>query len=566
MKIRLHQLNPTIGDLEGNKRLILKSLKKAEENGVDLLILPEMCVTGYPVQDLLERASFREAVYAVNRELIRESGKTALLFGSLTPNTKKSGRKMYNSAILARDGVMVDIIHKTLLPTYDVFDDLRYFEPNDEFHCMELDGVKLGVTICEDIWYNENEVQYHNYNIDPAEKLAAEGADLIINISASPFTHTKHENRLHMLAKHAKELQLPVLYCNQVGAHTEIVFEGDSMVFDEQGKQIAAATPFKPLAVTVRVGADTDDSIISSVDKHQSTYPVHSEERYFEAIKLGLRDYLGKTGVTSKVVLGLSGGIDSALVAVLAKEALGEEQVHAITMPSEFSSEGSVTDSEKLAQNLGIRLSKIVISDIFDAFQSGLKPLFKDLSFGVAEENLQSRIRGSLLMAYSNKFNAFLLATGNKSEYAVGYATLYGDMNGAIAPIGDLYKSEAYKLTEWLNDTYYEEEIIPESILNKPPSAELRPDQKDSDSLPEYAILDSILYQYIELNRTIDDISATGIDPETVRKIIALTDRQEFKRFQAAPIIKLTSKSFGTGRRQPLVQNWTPHETKFIKD
>ncbi len=563
MKIRLHQINPTIGDLSGNRDLILSALKDAEEEEVDLLILPEMCVTGYPVQDLLERPAFRNAVYKVNDELIEAAGSTALLFGSLSPNESGVGRKMFNSAIMARDGEEVGRVHKTLLPTYDVFDDLRYFEPNTEFECLTLDGVKLGVTICEDIWYNENEVQYHHYDVDPAKELADIGAELIINISASPFTNTKHENRRHMLSKHATELKLPVLYCNQIGAHTEIVFEGDSMVFGAEGESVASTRAFHSSYADVEF--DSKSGVIKKIDD-DPWYPESEEERYFHAIKLGLKDYLEKTGVTNNVVFGLSGGIDSALIAALAVETVGAENVHAITMPSEYSSEGSVTDSESLAANLGITLTEIPIKSVYDDYIDALNPLFKDLPFGVAEENLQSRIRGTMLMAVSNKFNAFLLATGNKSEYAVGYATLYGDMNGAVAPIGDLYKSSVYKLAEWLNESYYQKEVIPQNILTKPPSAELRPDQKDSDSLPEYDVLDSILYQYIELQKPLNEIEGEGIDDETVRSIVALADRQEFKRFQAAPIIKLTSKSFGTGRRKPLVQNWTSHEAENSTD
>lgn len=563
MKIRLHQLNPTIGNLSGNKNLILSALKEAENENIDLLILPEMCVTGYPPQDLLERPSFREAVCQVNDNLISATGDTALLFGSLTPNKSGAGRKMYNSAVLAQKGEEIGRVHKTLLPTYDVFDDLRYFEPNTEFNCLTLNGVELGVTICEDIWYNENEVQYHHYDIDPARKLADAGAEIIINISASPFTQTKHENRQHMLSKHAVELNLPVLYCNQVGAHAEIVFEGDSMALDADGNAVAATRAFEASFCDVRLDSEIG-SLYNLAD--DSWYPDSENERYFQAVKLGLKDYLEKTGVTNRVILGLSGGIDSALVAALAVEALGAGNVHAITMPGDFSSKGSVTDSEKLAANLGITLSEIPIESVYDEYNSLLHPLFKDLPFGVAEENLQSRIRGTLLMAVSNKFNSFLLATGNKSEYAVGYATLYGDMNGAVAPIGDLYKTNVYELSEWLNVEYYEKEVIPNSILTKAPSAELRPEQKDSDSLPEYDILDSILYQYIELQKPLNEIVDDNIDIETVRSIVALVDRQEFKRFQAAPIIKLTSKSFGTGRRKPLVQKWTSYETGHSLD
>jgi len=554
MKIRIHQLNPTIGDLNGNKSMIMNALKEAEAADIDLLILPEMVVTGYPAQDLLENAGFRSDVYTVNSELIKSTGSTALLFGSLTSNRKETGRKMFNSAILARNKKRWGLSHKTLLPTYDVFDDLRYFEPNPEFKCMELDGVSLGVTVCEDIWYNENEVQYHTYDIDPAQKLKNEGADLIINISASPYTKTKHENRLHMLEKHAGDLKCPVIYCNQVGAHTEIVFDGDSIALNANGCPVSATRAFSS-SFTDLVYEKEEGKLMSS--SGPGWYPESPEERQFNAVKLALRDYIQKTGVTDNVVVGLSGGIDSALTVALAVETLGADHVHAITMPSEFSSIGSVTDSQVLAGNLGIELTEISIKDIYNTFNDALEPLFGDLPFGVAEENLQSRIRGTLLMAYSNKFNAFLLATGNKSEYAVGYATLYGDMNGAIAPIGDLYKTEVYELANWLNKEHYKKEVIPRVILQKAPSAELRPAQKDSDSLPKYAALDSILYQYIELHRDAEKIAESGIDKATATQIISLVDRQEFKRFQAAPIIKLCSKAFGTGRRIPLVQNRT---------
>lgn len=558
MKIRLKQLNPVVGDIKGNSKKIIRSLERAESDSIDLLILPEMILTGYPVQDLLEKEVFREICYKANDNIIKKTGETALLFGSLTPNNSGAGRKCFNSAILAKGGKQTGITHKTLLPTYDVFDDLRYFEPNSSFECLELDGVQLGVTICEDIWYNENEVQYHYYEVNPAEELKKKGADFIINISASPFTKLKHQNRVGMLRNHAKRLHLPVLYVNQIGAQTDIVFDGDSMAINRDGKRIAYLGAFREGFSDVRFN-EKSKFLENLSDSDNNKYPKKIEERLFEAVVLGIRDYFQKTGVTEKAVIGLSGGIDSALTTVLATEALGRDNVVAITLPSKFSSEGSVTDSEKLAENLNIKLLEITIKNIVEAFDQSLESLFKETEFGVAEENLQSRIRGDLLMAYSNKFGNFLLATGNKSEYAVGFATLYGDTNGALAPIGDIYKSEVFSLARWLNEEYFKKEVISENIITKTPSAELRPDQKDTDSLPEYDTLDDILFRYIELQQSKEKISELH-KSVTVEKVISLVDRNEFKRYQAAPILKMTSKAFGTGRRWPIVQKWTGHE------
>ena len=558
MKIRLEQLNPVVGDIKGNSNKIFAALERAESDSIDLLILPEMILTGYPAQDLLEKDAFREICYRANDNIIKKTTGTALLFGSLTPNNSGTGRKCFNSAILAKEGKQRGIAHKTLLPTYDVFDDLRYFEPNSSFECLELDGLQLGVTICEDIWYNENEVQYHYYETNPAEELKKRGADFIINISASPFTKSKHQNRAGMLRNHAKRLHLPVLYVNQTGAQTDIVFDGDSMAINRDGQSTAHAGAFREGFSDVVF--DEESKFLENLsDSEIYKYPKSVEERLFEAVVLGIRDYFQKTGVTEKAVIGLSGGIDSALTAVLATEALGSDNVVVITLPSKFSSEGSVTDSEKLAKNLNIELHEVAIKSIVEAFDQSLEPLFEGTEFGVAEENLQSRIRGDILMAYSNKFGDFLLATGNKSEYAVGYATLYGDMNGALAPIGDIYKSEVFSLARWLNEEYFQKEVIPGSIITKPPSAELRPDQKDTDTLPEYDTLDDILFRYIELQQSKEKISELH-KSVTVEKVISLVDRNEFKRYQAAPILKMTSKAFGSGRRWPIVQNWTGHE------
>ncbi|TVQ65603.1 MAG: NAD+ synthase [Balneolaceae bacterium] len=555
MKIRLEQLNPIIGDLRGNSDLILTALEKAENDGIGLLILPELVVTGYPPQDLLENVYFREKCYRTNEMLVTAAGACALLFGSITPNTSPYGRKMYNSAILCHEGKEIAAVHKTLLPTYDVFDDLRYFEPNTTFSPVLFKGVKLGITICEDIWYNENEVQYHTYQTDPARELKKRGADLIINISASPFTRSKHENRIGMIRNHAKSLGLPVLYCNQTGAHTDIIFDGDTLVMSKEGEMVASTLAFNPSFTDIRFSREK--GVEAEPRQKKYTYPESAQERQFLAIQCGLRDYFKKSGLPANVVIGLSGGIDSALAAALAAEALGTGAVLGITMPSDFSSMGSVTDSEELAKNLGIDLIRIPISETIAAYESALKPYFKDLPFGIAEENLQSRVRGTLLMAWANKFGSFLITTGNKSEMATGYATLYGDMNGALAIIGDLYKSEVYSLSVWLNEYYYGREVIPESILAKPPSAELRPDQKDSDSLPDYEILDGILTRYIDLQWNREEIVKDGYESGEVQRILKLVDMNEFKRFQSAPVLKLSSKAFGPGRRWPLVQQWT---------
>lgn len=555
MRIRIEQLNPIVGDLAGNSSKILESLKKAENDKIDLLILPEMVLIGYPAQDILENKAFQRSAYRHNEKIIQATKKTAFLFGSITKN-EGVGRQMYNSALLARDGRLLDKVHKTLLPTYDVFDDLRYFEPNDVFRCMELDGAKLGVTICEDIWYNENEVQYHTYETDPAKLLKEDGAQVIINISASPFTKSKHENRKQMLRNHAKKLNLPVLYSNQVGAQTEVLFDGDSMAINSDSEVAASLKAFSEGSFDVEWNAHQNE-IKAESDNEPYNYPGEGPERIFKALKMGVYDYIHKLDIADTVILGLSGGIDSALVCAIAVEALGSENVKAINMPSTFSSEGSVSDSQKLADNLGIELMDISIQPIFDEFNEQLEPIFKGTQFGVAEENLQSRIRGVLLMACANKFNYFLMVTGNKSEYAVGYSTLYGDMNGALVVIGDLYKTQVYEMSRWLNEKHYQKEVIPESIISKPPSAELRPDQKDTDSLPEYDVLDDILYRYIELQEGAQYIINDGYDEQTVKKVIRMVEANEFKRYQAAPILKISSKAFGIGRRWPIVQKWT---------
>lgn len=557
MKIRTQQINPTVGDIAGNTSAILQALKAAEDADIDLLILPELIVAGYPPMDLLEREAFLETLYEANRHIIASTGQTAVVFGTVTENPSSYGRKCFNSAVVAHGGEVVGEAHKTLLPTYDVFDELRYFEPNEEFEYITFGDAKLGITICEDIWYNENDIQYHTYEVNPARELARQGANMIINVSASPFSKTKPGNRQQMLQNHAKELNLPVFYANQVGANTELIFDGDSMVVGADEQIVARAPLFEEAVLDVEWTPQKQKT--GNLGLPPADLP-GIPERMFRGLVLGLQDYLKKTQITENVILGLSGGIDSSLVACIAVEALGSNKVTAITMPSEFSSEESVSDSEKLAKNLGIELHQLSVKELYEQYLDTLQPLFEGTSFGVAEENLQSRIRGVLLMAVSNKFGHMLLNTGNKSELATGYCTLYGDMAGGLGIISDVYKTEVYKMARWLNKSFYRREIIPENILNKPPSAELRPDQKDTDTLPDYETLDTILKLYIEKQQPIQEIIDQDFDEEIVRKVVKLVDQTEYKRFQAVPGLKVSTKAFGTGRRWPIAQGWTRNQ------
>lgn len=564
MKIRLAQLNPTIGDLSGNKKLILNSLEQAEQSGIDLLLLPELVVCGYPPQDLLERKVFRELCYQVNNEIIEATRgkKLTLVFGSVTANETGIGRKCFNSAIIAENGKEITRVHKALLPNYDVFDDLRYFEPGYKFKPVEIQGVPFGITVCEDIWYNDNEIQYHTYGVNPVEELASKGAKAIINISASPFTKKKPVSRISMLQKHARELNLPLFYVNQVGANTELIFDGDSLVLDDDGYLVCRAQRFVSTYIDVEYDSDTKNlNVPGQKDcEREAPEPIQS---MFHALVLGLRDYLNKSKAAEKVILGLSGGIDSALVATIATEALGPEKVVAVTMPSRFSSEGSIRDSQHIANNLGIKLYNISIEPIYEAYIRQLEPVFEHTEFNVAEENLQSRSRGDILMAIANKFGYMLLNTGNKSETAVGYCTLYGDMAGGLGVISDLYKTEVYAMCRWLNKSYYQKEMIPQEIIDKEPSAELRPGQKDSDSLPDYGTLDAILEYYLEDQLSRQEIISRGYDEQTTDRVLRLVDLNEHKRYQAAPGLKVSAKAFGVGRRWPIVQGWTGQEKEI---
>ncbi|MAL17757.1 MAG: NAD+ synthase [Balneola sp.] len=564
MQIRLQQINPTIGDLTGNKELILQAISQAEGDGIDLLLLPELVTSGYPPMDLLERQVFLDLMYKVNREIIQSTNNTTVIFGSITENLTGKGRKSFNSAIVAQKGEEVTRVHKALLPTYDVFDDLRYFEPGKEFEPVMIDGFPFGITVCEDIWYNDNDIQYHIYDVNPAEVLAKKGAKAIINISASPFNKDKPVTRKNMLRNHAEQLGIPLFYVNQVGAQTELIFDGDSLAFNGKGEMKARSKRFEPDAVDIEF--DKDTGTVESISEVEANFETPSKEQVmFEGLVLGVKDYLKKSKAAEKVILGLSGGIDSALVCTIAKEALGAENVKAVTMPSAFSSEGSVSDSEKLANNLGVELLEIPIKNIYEEYLNALAPIFEGTEFNVAEENLQSRSRGDILMAIANKFGYMLLNTGNKSEMAVGYCTLYGDMAGGLSVISDVYKTEVYNICRWLNEEYYGQEVIPEAILTKPPSAELRPDQKDSDSLPDYGTLDTILEYYLEEQRSREQIISSGIDEQIVDRTLRLVDLNEHKRFQAPPGLKVSAKAFGTGRRWPLAQQWTGKEKQMLE-
>lgn len=554
--IRIAQLNSIVGDLRGNVQLILETLGEAQNDKVDLLVLPELVVCGYPPMDLLERRSFRERVYEANEQLAQAtaSGNTALLFGSFVPN-EGPGRRIFNAALLADGGQITHTVCKTLLPTYDIFDEFRYFEPNTTFAPVDFRGTRLGITICEDIWNTQNEIIYHVYDVNPAAILRGMGASLLVNVSASPFSKGKAPIRLHMLQNHARELDMPIIYANQVGANTEVIFDGDSMALQRTGEVVATTVMFE--ASSTDVLWDREERMLRAVSAVQPSRDIVLEERFFRALVLGLRDYLAKSGMDGKVILGLSGGIDSALVAAIAAAAVGAENVIGLTMPSAFSSEGSVQDSLALARNLGIGVEEVPIRSLYDAFGQTLAPLFEGTGFNVAEENLQSRIRGVLLMAMSNKFGHILLNTGNKSEMAVGYCTLYGDMAGGLSVIADLYKTEVYALAHWLNEVWFKREVIPVSTLTKPPSAELRPEQKDSDSLPEYEVLDPILRLYIEEQCSRAEIVAAGFDLEVVEKVVRLVDMNEYKRRQSPPGLRMSAKAFGIGRRLPIVQQWT---------
>jgi NAD+ synthase (glutamine-hydrolysing) len=564
MKIFLAQQNYHIGNFEENARKIIEGIRMAKKAGADLVMFSELCVCGYPPRDFVEFNDFIRQCYDSIDQIKEYADDIGVLIGSPARNPQKEGKDLFNAIFLLHEKQVKAEIHKTLLPTYDVFDEYRYFEPAFEWKCIPFKGKKLAVTICEDIWnLGDNPL----YRITPMEILIREQPDVMLNLSASPYNYAADVVRRSIMEAHTAKYGLPMLYCNTVGAQTEIVFDGGSLVYDVNGRMVKEMKYFeedyalfdlealsekkeqprvahKYYYSANEVGRDTDT--LQYLMDEKSIHEIH------DALILGIRDYFRKMGFT-KATLGSSGGVDSAVVQALAVEALGKENVHVLLMPSEFSSSHSVSDAEQLCRNLGNRYDIVPIKSVYESFIAALKPIFKDLPFSVAEENIQSRTRGNLLMALANKFGYILLNTSNKSELATGYGTLYGDMAGGLSVLGDLYKMQVYALARHINK---ETEIIPEAILTKAPSAELRPNQKDSDSLPDYPVLDRVLYQYVELRQGPREIIAQGFDEKLVARILKLVNTNEYKRNQFCPIIRVSCKAFGVGRRLPIVAKY----------
>ncbi len=543
MKIALAQINPTVGDFEGNGRTLLACAERAAAAGANLVLFPELAICGYPPADLLEKPAFIQRAGEVLNELARqtESLPLAIVCGLPTPAPADSGKHVYNSAALVQNGRVEFLQHKRLLPFYDVFDEQRYFASAPSQSLCEIAGERVALTICEDAWNDKSFWETRRYGLDPVEELMETGgASVLLNISASPFWRGKRAVREGMLAALARRYRVPVVMVNQVGGNDSLLFDGSSLALNTKGEVVTRALSCAEDLILFDTETQTGDLRPAVEDE---------DELVFQALAMGVRDYVRKCGF-SRVLLGLSGGIDSALVAAIAVEALGAANVTGIGMPSDYSSSGSIDDSRTLAANLGIRFELVPIAPMFAEYNRALGPLFAGAASDLTEENLQSRIRGTLLMALSNKWNALVLTTGNKSEMATGYCTLYGDMVGALAVIGDVLKTEVYRLCRYLNR---ERELIPEAILTKPPSAELRPGQLDSDSLPDYAHLDPALAAYIEQYETEEQIALhTDMEPGEIARVVKLVERSEYKRQQAAPVLKVSPKAFGMGRRFPI--------------
>jgi len=557
MKICLAQINPTVGAFKQNARKICRFINTAKKKGADLIVFPEMSIVGYPPKDLLELSGFVDSNLKALEEVKNNVTGISAIVGFVDRNVAQRGKNLYNAAAYINNKKIVSRHYKSLLPTYDVFDEDRYFEPKHSIFLAKISGRKFGISICEDAWGANVIWQGKIHHKDPVKSMIRLGAEIIINISASPFTIGKQDVRLKMLANHAKRHNVPIIFVNQIGGNDDLVFDGNSLAIDKKGIIVERALSFEEDLLMVEY-RDSDIKAWRGKPKPakrrtQSSAGEDEIESVYKALVLGTRDYVRKCGF-KKAVIGLSGGIDSAVTAVIAARALGKGKVLGVTMPSGFSSKGSVEDSKVLAERLGIDFEIIPIKSVYNAYTKTLSGMFGGLPFDVTEENLQARIRGKILMAISNKYGYLVLTTGNKSELAVGYCTLYGDMCGGLAVISDIPKTMVYDIAEYINRR---KEIIPIDTIEKPPSAELRPDQKDQDSLPPYDILDGVLRAYVEESKDIDDIVRIGFSETLVKNIIKKVDRNEYKRKQAAPGLKVTSKAFGTGRRMPLAQRYT---------
>jgi len=540
MKIAIAQLNFHIGNFEGNLQKMLDAVETAKTQGADLICFSELATVGYPPRDFLEFEDFIELAEASVQKLAKAAKGIAIVVGSPIKNPVVEGKDLYNAALFLAEGKVQQVQHKTLLPTYDIFDEYRYFEPATEWNVVEYKGKRIALTVCEDIWNigNENPL----YTVCPMDQMISQKPDFILNLSASPFSYQQAETRIKVVKANVLRYGIPMFYVNHCGAQTEILFDGGSLVVSPNGKVYDELPYFEEGVRTYDLKEVENNGKEREQAKDKMTL-IH------DALVVGIRDYFGKLGF-KKAILGLSGGIDSAVVAVLAARALGPDNVRLILMPSQFSSDHSVQDAQELAQNLGAQYDLIPIEPIYDSYKEALKPHFWATEFNIAEENLQSRARGNLLMALSNKFGNILLNTSNKSEVAVGYGTLYGDMCGGLSVIGDVYKTEVFALARYMNK---DGEVIPENIITKPPSAEMKPDQKDTDSLPPYEDLDENLYLYIEMRQSPQDIIEMGYEEKLVRRILRLVNINEFKRHQMAPVLRVSTKAFGMGRRMPIV-------------
>lgn len=548
MKVAIAQLNYHIGNFEQNTDKIISKIKEAKKENTDLIVFSELSVCGYPPFDLLERRNFIEKTIQAIDSIAKECVGIAAIVGAPSLN-KGNGKNLFNSAYFLEDGKIKNVTNKTLLPDYDIFDEYRYFQQNEDFTIIEFKGHKIALTICEDLWQEQpvdNSFDKTSlYKIIPMEELNKLNPDLMINIAASPFAHSKNKIRTEVLAQACIKYNLPLIYVNQIGAHTDLIFDGNSMVINNEGIIIKQLEELKE---DIQYISTEEINKLSKVSPREDNYIA----RIHDALVLGIKDYFGKTGFKT-ATLGLSGGIDSAVVVALAAEALGSENIRVLMLPSQFSSDHSIKDAVDLAENLNIKYDIVPIKDIYDKYENSLKDIFAGTEFNVAEENIQARIRGTLLMGISNKFGNILFNTTNKSEAAVGYGTLYGDMNGGLSVLGDVYKTDVFKLSRFINK---DREIIPINTIVKPPSAELRPDQKDEDSLPPYDILDDILKLYIEQQLSKEDIIEKGYASEVVNRVIWLVNSNEYKRFQMAPVLRVCSKAFGTGRKIPLVARY----------